>query len=292
MGWQQHIQAHHAGVIVKHIPFDTAHRWISRLAEMSYPIMIEQIPLLAAEFGWESTNRPGAYFSTTGRMPHTFGCPMTGRATRSCSSPLPWFRIELKPWMQKLRSPTVIRITSLPRLRPGGRPVLGAAVRRRSHGNSDPGHTSTWAFATPRSSCPSSGSPPEPLQTCGALRVETFREATRRTFAALGHIDPLVRPGKLGRCSRPHFRCSHRSRSLRRVRVETSGDGSSERPPGLDCRALGALGSTSGCRDPRYRVLGPSPKSRHGPYSQAPGPARPAEKGVVNNTLRFLCLPI
>lgn len=47
---------------MKHIPFDTAHRWISRLAEMSYPIMIEQIPLLAAEFGWESTNRPGAYF--------------------------------------------------------------------------------------------------------------------------------------------------------------------------------------------------------------------------------------
>ncbi|MDO5067999.1 MAG: DUF6301 family protein [Propionibacteriaceae bacterium] len=43
------------------IPFETAQHWIERLASLPAPVRMDDIPALAAEFGWESTKDADEY---------------------------------------------------------------------------------------------------------------------------------------------------------------------------------------------------------------------------------------
>ena len=40
---------------MNHLPFRVAHHWITRLTQLPHPIMINHIPPLAQELGWEDT---------------------------------------------------------------------------------------------------------------------------------------------------------------------------------------------------------------------------------------------
>ncbi|RRD04055.1 hypothetical protein EII34_11775 [Arachnia propionica] len=46
---------------MRHISFETARTWIERLAGLPAPVRMEDIPGLAAEFGWEPTNIESRY---------------------------------------------------------------------------------------------------------------------------------------------------------------------------------------------------------------------------------------
>ena len=46
---------------MKHISFETARTWIERLAGLPAPVRMEDIPGLAAEFGWEPTKWDDEY---------------------------------------------------------------------------------------------------------------------------------------------------------------------------------------------------------------------------------------
>ena len=46
---------------MRHIPFETVRGWIERLAGLPAPVKMEDIPGLAAEFGWEPTNFESRY---------------------------------------------------------------------------------------------------------------------------------------------------------------------------------------------------------------------------------------
>ncbi|RRD46449.1 DUF6301 family protein, partial [Arachnia propionica] len=47
--------------VLRHISFETARTWIERLAGVPAPVRMEDIPGLAAEFGWEPTNFESRY---------------------------------------------------------------------------------------------------------------------------------------------------------------------------------------------------------------------------------------
>ncbi|MDO5082367.1 MAG: DUF6301 family protein [Arachnia propionica] len=46
---------------MRHLSFETAQTWIERLAGLPAPVKMEDIPGLAAEFGWEPTKWDGEY---------------------------------------------------------------------------------------------------------------------------------------------------------------------------------------------------------------------------------------
>ncbi|MDO5066154.1 MAG: DUF6301 family protein [Propionibacteriaceae bacterium] len=44
-----------------HLPFHTAHTWLTHLSQLTPPIPLDQIPTIATELGWEPTNLPDEY---------------------------------------------------------------------------------------------------------------------------------------------------------------------------------------------------------------------------------------
>ena len=46
---------------MRYISFETARTWIERLARWPAPVRMEDIPGLAAEFGWEPAKWDGEY---------------------------------------------------------------------------------------------------------------------------------------------------------------------------------------------------------------------------------------
>ncbi|MDO5084364.1 MAG: hypothetical protein Q4D89_13335 [Arachnia propionica] len=46
---------------MNHLPFHTAHHWITRLAQLPHPITINHIPPLAMDFSWEPANHINGY---------------------------------------------------------------------------------------------------------------------------------------------------------------------------------------------------------------------------------------
>ena len=46
---------------MRHIPFETARVWIERLASLPAPVRMDDIPALAAEFGWKPTKWDDEY---------------------------------------------------------------------------------------------------------------------------------------------------------------------------------------------------------------------------------------